>query len=94
MNYLNERIGKLYLDNQVFELTKNETKLISALINNKMKTYEELYEALYDVHCKELYIEYRRPIITTVSRIRRKTGLRIIAKNNFGLRLEDNICLF
>lgn len=92
MNYLNERLGKLYLDNQIHELTKNETKLLVALINNKLKTYEELYEALYDVPCRGL--DNRKSIITAICRIRRKTGLKIVAKSNFGLRLEDKICLF
>lgn len=90
MNYLNERVGKLYYQNKTYELTKNETMILSALLDNKLKTYDKLYEVLYAVpHTTD-----RKPIIDTISRIRRKTGIKIICKTNFGVRLEDKICLF
>lgn len=90
MNYLNERVGKLYYQNKTYELTKNETMILSALLDNKLKTYDKLYEVLYAVPCTT----DRKPIIDTISRIRRKTGIKIICKTNFGVRLEDKICLF
>ena len=92
MNYLNERIGRLYYQDKSYELTRNETKILSELLDNKLKTYEKLYEVLYEVPCTTL--NTRKPIIDTISRIRRKTGIKIICKTNFGVRLEDEICLF
>lgn len=94
MNYLNERVGKLYYQDKTYELTKNETMILSALLDNKLKTYDKLYEVLYAVPCTTACTTDRKPIIDTISRIRRKTGIKIICKTNFGVRLEDKICLF
>ena len=94
MNSLNYKTGTLIIGNTKIELSKMETIILSTLSDNKIKTYVELYNAMYNVNEKEIDKSIRRIIHVHNSRIVKKTGLKIKSKNLFGVRLEDKICVY
>lgn len=94
MNSLNYKSGTLMLEGKQIELTKMETTIISFLSDNRLKTYAEIYGAMYNMKVQDVDEGIRRAIIVHKSRIVKKTGLNITSKNRFGIRLEDKICVY
>jgi DNA-binding response OmpR family regulator len=94
MNSLNYKTGTLIIDNKKIELTKMETIILSTLSDNKIKTYVEIYNAMYNVNEKEIDESIRRIIHVHKSKLIKKTGLKIKSKHSFGIRLEDKVCLY
>lgn len=94
MNSLNYKTGTLVIDNTKIELSKIETIILSTLSDNKIKTYVEIYNAMYNVNEKEIDESIRKIIHVHKSRLIKKTGLKIKSKSLFGIRLEDKICVY
>lgn len=94
MNKLEMRTGTLWVGEQEFPLTKTERNILAVLSDSKVKTYEDIYNYLYNTKVKELRKDYRRPIITATCRIRKKTGLKIVTRYDYGLMLGDTLCVY
>ena len=93
MNILNYKTGELIIDRKKIQLTKMESKIIFVLINNRLITYEEIYNYMYSTDVKgTLERQMTQCINTHICRLRKK-GLKIMTKYNFGVRLIDKICL-
>lgn len=90
MNYFNYKNGELIINNKKHQLTKTQTELLMLLLNNKLNTYEDIYNYLYKTNITKLEIQLRKSINTNIYRLRKK-GLKIITRREFGFILKDKI---
>ena len=92
MNTINKRTGELLHNNRKSYLTKYELAMVNSLSDNKLKTYVELYQEIYNVDVHELDPSEVHQITNIVSRLRRK-GLKIHTRKSFGVVMKDVICI-
>lgn len=93
MNIFYYKTGELIIDCKKYELSPYETKILFVLMNNRINTYEEIYNYLYDTDVKgKIDRNLIRCITAHICRMRKK-GLHIQVKYDFGMRLLDKICL-
>lgn len=94
MNYLNYKTGTLIVNNTEIELSKIETKILVVLSDNKLKTYEDIYNSMYNVDIKESDQSMRNSIKVHSHKIRKKTNFTIQTKSGVGLRLLNQLCVY
>ena len=92
MNSFNYKTGKLIVNDKEYELTKMQSKVLSCLIPNKLITYSDIYNYMYDVNIGYVECRYTRAISSHICRLR-KTGLEIESKYGYGVRLVSKVCL-
>lgn len=90
MNKFDYKTGKLFINNKSYELTKQESEILNLLLDNKLKTYIEIYNRVYKTNIKTIERKYSQSINAHISRMRKK-GLNIISKYNYGMRLLDDV---
>lgn len=93
MNIFYYKTGELIINSKKYQLTKSQSQILFVLINNKLNTYEEIYNYLYKTDVAEtLDRQMTRSINVHICRLR-KYGLNIQTKYNYGMRLLDKVCL-
>ena len=84
---INLRTGELYHEGNKYYLTQYEMKALNRLKAPGIVTYEEIYEALYNMKVRKLEISDRCRISTIISRLKKKTGLMITSHVGYGYEL-------
>ena len=93
MNIFNYKLGELIINGKKYQLTKIQSKILFILSNNKLNTYEEIYNYIYQTNITDrLNRQKTRSINTHICRLRKK-GLKITTKYNYGFKLIDKLCI-
>lgn len=90
MNKFDYKTGQLFINNKNYELTKQESEILNLLLDNKLKTYIDIYNKVYKTNIEIIERKYSQSINTHISRMRKK-GLNIVCKYNYGMRLLDDV---
>lgn len=84
---INKRTGEVNIENKTYHLTKAELNLLAVLDQNKIVTYEELYNGVYGLRVNEISKSERGGLSTIITRIKHKTGLKVKNYSGYGYKL-------
>lgn len=93
MDHINLSTGEIEYKGIKANLTRNELKIFNKLNKtNGVVTYEEIYEAIFNIKPNVLKVRERKAITTHISRIRAKVPtLIILNRNGFGYELKRKV---
>ena len=84
---INERTGIVVIDQKRYHLTKYEMKVLVELRKPGLRTYADIYHALYNIRPDIVNETGMKSIKNLVGNVRRKTGLRIQNYSGYGYEL-------
>lgn len=84
---INERTGIVVIDQKKYHLTKYEMKVLVELRKPGLRTYADIYHALYNIRPDIVNETGMKSIKNLVGNVRRKTGLRIQNYSGYGYEL-------
>lgn len=84
---INERTGEVVINQKKYHLTKYEIKVLAELNKPGLRTYNDIYHAMYNVRPDNVSIFDRKCIKNMVGNVRRKTGLKIQNYSGYGYEL-------
>jgi DNA-binding response OmpR family regulator len=93
MDHINLSTGEIEYKGIKANLTRNELKIVDKLNRaSGVVTYEEIYEAIFNIKPNVLRVKERKAITVHISRIRAKVPtLIILNRNGFGYELKRKV---
>lgn len=85
---INQKTGLVIYNKQEYHLTKGDIKLLVTLAKNKVATFEQLYEAIYNARPNVMSEHDRRLIYVAIGRLKKKIPLVIKRYYGYGYELE------
>lgn len=84
---ININTGEAVIKGKKFYLTKNEVYLLAELNKPGIRTYVDLYNAVYKTNVNELFPSEVRKINVQIYRLKEKTKIKLIGRRQFGYEL-------
>ena len=84
---INERTGEVVINQKKYHLTRYEVAALVELKKPGVRTYSDMYEAIYNTKVNKVEPADRNCIKNIVSRVKNKTNLKIRTFSGYGYEL-------
>jgi ethanolamine ammonia-lyase small subunit len=84
---INERTGEVVINQKKYHLTKYEVLALKELAKPGIRTYSDMYYAIYNTRVNNVELADRNCIKNIVSRLKAKTGIIVKTWFSYGYEL-------